>query len=328
MPNLVVIGGSAGSIEPLKQLVTDVPRDLDAALLVVIHTMPTAPSVLPQILAKASGWPTMHALNGTEIRAGVMYVAPPDNHMRVLGAKLQVTRGPRENGHRPAIDPLFRSAAEAEGKTVAILLSGMGADGSAGLLAVQKLGGTAIVQDPEEALFPTMVNKAIEQLQPDYVLPVSDMWPAVTQALIRKSLPLEEPMILPPEGPNIDIEKSGRQPSPYSCPECGGVLWEEHDKQLFGYRCRVGHAYSYDALLDEQTQVIEKALWAGLRALEEKQSLLERLAQRSRDSGLDRSAQKFLDAAHELNQPSSTFRQLLGQNALYQLPERDDSEPL
>jgi two-component system chemotaxis response regulator CheB len=214
---------------------------------------------------------------------------------------------------------------------IGILLSGMGGDGSAGLLAISKAGGKTIIQDPEEALFPTMLKKAVALLKPDAVLPAVKIGAAIFEMTRVRDMigpediqPYEDPQQLPLD----DIEKSGRHPSPYACPECGGVLWEENSDELFGYRCRVGHVYSYDSLLDEQTLNIEKALWAGLRALEEKQSLLRRMARQSLDRRLSRNAERFESAAAELDEPASTFRHLLERSDLYEQPQRDEGHTL
>jgi two-component system, chemotaxis family, protein-glutamate methylesterase/glutaminase len=331
MAGIVVVGGSAGSIEPLRQVIAGLPWRPNLAVLVVVHTMANAPSVLPRILTKAGAWSAEHAVDGQLLKYGSIYVAPPDHHLSMERETLRVSRGPKENSHRPAIDPLFRTAARYFGPAaIGVLLSGNGADGSSGLLAIRHAGGKTVVQDPEEALFPTMLRKAIELLQPDVVAPASDIGAVIMKmeevaSMAPEWIMPEENSQQPPEG---DIEESGRRPSPYSCPECGGVLWEEDDDQLFGYRCRVGHVYSYDALIGEQTESIERALWAGLRAIEEKQSLLERLAKQSQERRLTRSAERFEGAAKELEEPASTFRHLLDHRHLYDLPQREESEPL
>jgi two-component system chemotaxis response regulator CheB len=332
MERCVVIGGSAGSIEPLRKIVQKLELQRDLVILVVIHTMADAPSVLPRLLQNAGAWDASHAVDGEPLTYGHIFVAPPDHHLTIENRRLRVTRGAKENSHRPAIDPLFRTAAKAFGAgTMGVLLSGMGSDGSAGLLAIQLAGGRTIIQDPDEALFPVMLRKAVSLLEPDAVLPTGLISGAITAFMTEadprppdRKTPLDNSQ-LPPEG---DIESSGRQPSPYSCPECGGVLWEEDSNQLLGYRCRVGHVYSYDALLEEQTESIERALWMGLRALEEKQSLLERLARHSRDRNLNRSAERFEAAAAELEEPSSTFRKLLEHGDIYGQPQREENGPL
>ena len=332
MGRYVVIGGSAGSIEPLKVIIQGLAFQDDLAVLVAIHTMADAPSMLPRILTRAGAWKASHAVDGEPLQTGQVYVAPPDHHLTVEKERLRVARGPKENSHRPAIDPLFRTAANCLGPAViGVLLSGMGADGSAGLLAISRAGGKTIIQDPEEALFPSMLRKAVALLDPDEVLPAAQIGAAIsvfTRGTVPPSPERISPMQnsqMPPEG---QIETSGRNPSPYSCPECGGVLWEEDADQLLGYRCRVGHVYSYDSLLQEQTESIERALWAGLRALEEKRSLLERLARQSRDRKLNKSAERFEVAAAELDVPASTFKRLLEHGDLYELPQREESEAL
>ena len=241
---------------------------------------------------------------------------------------MHVAHGPRQNSHRPSIDVLFRSAAESYGeRVVAVLLSGMGGDGAAGSLLVKEHGGVSVIQDPEEAAYPSMLRQTATLARPDYVLPAGKIGALLVDLVQDASrrpavMPVEHRHHIDPEGP-LDI----KHPSPYSCPECGGVLWEDEEAQLYGLRCRVGHVYSYDSLLEGQTQQIESALWAGLRALEEKAALLRKMADMSRERQQQFSPTRFELAARELETPAETLRRLVRDRRLYALPQRDDSPP-
>jgi two-component system chemotaxis response regulator CheB len=316
---LIVIGGSAGGLEPLRTIVRGLPGSLPAAVLVVIHTAPTATSQLPQILSKAGTLPAFHPKDGQLIEPARIYVAPPDHHLTVEDGRARVQRGPRFNAHRPSIDALFKSAAAQGPDVAATLLSGMDADGSMGLQAIKDHGGMTVVQSPEDASFPFMVTRAISVMQPDHVLPSHQIASALVHWSVRSAPEIthgRQDMT-----GEQDIEDSGKLPSPYSCPDCGGVLWRDPKGDELGYECRVGHAYSLDGLLTEQTQSLENALWTALRALEEKQSLLNRLADDTEARGLMRSAERFREGAEDLEGPSTTLRRLLENNDVYRIPQ-------
>jgi len=286
---------------------------------------------MPRILAKSGNLPASHAVDGAEIVPGHIFVAPPDHHLLLHDGVMQIHRGPKINSHRPAIDPLFGSAADSyPGRVTAVLLSGMDADGFAGLLQVKARGGLAILQSPEDAEFPYMLEKAIDEVKPHLVLPAAEIGAALQELALERSM--NEGPETHETPPTTFKERSPQEandpwlndkmPSPYSCPDCGGVLWEETGGQLFGYRCRVGHVYSYDALLASQTDSVERALWAGLRALEEKRSLLRRLAEQTHDRGLDRAAARFEHSAGDLEAPAELLRDFLMRRELYELPQR------
>jgi two-component system, chemotaxis family, protein-glutamate methylesterase/glutaminase len=179
--NIVVVGASAGGVEAITQLVAGLPLDFPAAIFVVLHVPPTG-SVLPQILARAGSLDARHAADGDEIHAGCIFVAPPDRHLLLDSEAMRVISGPKENGHRPAIDPLFRTAAAAHGTHVAaVILSGSLEDGTAGLQAVKRAGGTTIVQDPDEAHYRAMPDSAIRLTSPDHVLRIDE----ISELLVR-----------------------------------------------------------------------------------------------------------------------------------------------
>ncbi|MBD3882721.1 chemotaxis protein CheB [Phormidium tenue FACHB-886] len=330
--NIIVIGASAGGVEAMLQLVQALPPDLPAAVFVIVHFPSNGTSLLPGILGRAGKLPAVHPQAGDRIQSGTIYIAPPNYHLILRRDWIQLSNGPRENGHRPAIDTLFRSAAKAYGQQViGVILSGTLDDGAAGLTTIKRYGGIAIVQDPEEALFSGMPRSAIAAVGVDHVLPLAK----IAEALVERSQEqvTGEIAMSNPESPDANSEtkqdglaeaeivqrdkqaleqgeRSG-QPSMLTCPDCGGVLWELGDRTLLRYRCHVGHAYSADTLFEEQGEAVEVALWTALRALEEKAALTRRMAHQSRDQQRFRSAARFLEQADEITTQAETIRQVI-----------------
>jgi two-component system chemotaxis response regulator CheB len=320
--DIIVVGASAGGVQALVNLVPLLPQDLPAALFVVVHFPATATSVLPHLLERAGPLPAAHAQDGEPIQHGRIYVAPPDYHLLLKRGTVHLSRGPHENGHRPAIDVLFRSAALAYGpQVVGVVLSGTLDDGTAGLRAIKSRRGVAIVQDPAEALYGDMPRNALELVAVDHSLPLAGIAAALTR--LAQEPVTEEGNGLSLERLQFDvaiadfnldaIENEGRpgQPSPFACPECGGVLWERDDGELLTFRCRVGHAYSPDTLLAHQTKALETALWTALRALEERASLLKRMIQRFHERDTPQLAVRFEQQYREAEQQAALLRHLL-----------------
>jgi two-component system, chemotaxis family, protein-glutamate methylesterase/glutaminase len=321
--DLVVIGASAGGIEALQQLLRALPMDLDAAILIVLHTSDHAGSLLPQIMQRASKLPAVHPADRTRIENGKIYIAPPGCHMIVEGSLLRVIQGPRENLHRPAIDPLFRSAASSRGRRViGIILTGSLDDGTAGLMVVRARGGQAIVQDPEDALFPSMPQSALEQVPDALVLPLREI-PKMVVHLVGEIIPddvsdrLRQPQLIKEtkiaELDMSEIENEDRigHPSAFACPDCGGVLWEIEDDGFLRFRCRVGHAFTARHLGAEQRHAVETALWSALRALEENASLYRRMADRANNSNHDQAAERFEERAANTTTNAHVLREFL-----------------
>ncbi len=293
--DIAVIGASAGGVEALRQIVAGLPEDYQGSVFIALHISPSAPTVLHNILSRAGLLPATIPRDGEPIRSGHLYVATPDRHLLLERGKIRVTFGPRENRHRPSIDVLFRSAARAYGpRVVAVLLSGMRADGVSGMHAVKRAGGAVLVQDPKEALYPSLPSAGIELDQPDQVLPTAE----IAKELVRRSsLPAPESSPLP-----VDLERELRfargeakpqdtppgEPSAYACPDCNGALWKVTEGELERYRCRVGHAYSESDLVIAKSDMLENALWAALRSLEESASIERRAAQRAGKTGRTR----------------------------------------
>lgn len=322
MRDIIVIGASAGGIEALSEIVKDLPTELPAAVFVAVHIPAHTKSSLPQILSRRGTLRSLQPEDGEQIRHGRIYVAPPDQHMLIKRGHIRVVHGPRENGSRPAVDPLFRTAARAYGKrVVGVVLSGALDDGTAGLIAIKSQGGLAIVQDPAEALYPGMPRSAIENNEVDYILPVSEI-AATLARLAAEPLeeggkePVDDEMEQEADIAELDIaalhsaEKPGT-PSRFSCPECNGVLWEIDDEDMIRFRCRVGHAYSPETLLAKHSDSVESALWAGLRALEENAALMGRMAKSMRDRGNQRSAARFDEQAEGALIRAETLREMI-----------------
>jgi two-component system, chemotaxis family, protein-glutamate methylesterase/glutaminase len=323
--DIIVIGASAGGVEALATLVHEIPSDLRGAIFIVLHIPAETTSSLPHILSRAGSLPASHPANGAPIEYGHIYVAPPDYHLLIEQEHVCLVRGPKENRHRPAIDPLFRSAAEAYGqRVVGVVLTGALNDGTAGLLAIQRNGGIAVIQDPAEALYSSMPQSALEHVKIDYRLPLAAIGPLLGK--LTQEQVTEEAQVVPPNlakeirivtmntSPFNENELVGK-PSSFSCPECGGVLWEIPDETFLRFRCRVGHALSAENVLLEQGEQAERALWSALKALEEKVSLSRRLAKKAREDGRYYSAQNFENKIQQIEKDALVLRQLLLQPA-------------
>ena len=316
----MVIGGSAGAIRPLREILAGLPAGLPATVCVVIHMPDDSPSALARVLGRAGSLDASFADDGLPLEPGRIAVAPPGNHLLVHDGSLLLSQGARENGTRPAIDPLFRSAARALGAdVVSVLLSGTLDDGSAGTASIRAAGGTTIVQDPSEADFPDMPRHAIETGTVVAALAVREISAAIVSAvqeiqdrrLARNGadagdgrIPAVEPGDRPvgePIGDPVDRGAHGPAPdleppaSPYSCPSCGGVLYERTPPDQ--YLCRLGHRFAPEALRAGQEAVIEEALWTALRTLEESASLAARLRDRAAARGQQHLEHRF-DSRH------------------------------
>jgi two-component system, chemotaxis family, protein-glutamate methylesterase/glutaminase len=287
--DLVVIGASAGGVEALSELVRQLPRELPAAVLVTLHVMPTATSVLPTILTRQGMLPAEGARHGQRLERGRIYVAPPDFHLLVADGGIELSHGPRENGHRPGIDPMFRSAAREYGRRViGVVLSGMLDDGTAGMRVISDSGGATIAQDPADSLYPGMPQSVIDHGVADHVLPVAAIGRCICE-LLEGQLPDPPQRSNPGHGVaaavSLDIADDRHprdgDPSGLTCPECGGALWSSHEGDLLRFRCHVGHAYSVESMEVEQSRALESALWTAVRTLDEQADLFDRIARRS-----------------------------------------------
>jgi two-component system chemotaxis response regulator CheB len=325
-PNVVVVGASAGGVEALTTLAGGLPADLDAAVCVVLHLPAGAESRLAHILSRAGPLPATQVRGGEQLTSRHVYVAPPDRHLVVRGGEVFAVRGPHENGLRPSIDVLFRSAALSYARrVVAVVLSGTRDDGVAGASAIGGRGGCVMVQSPDDALFPGMPAETVARDHPDRILPLGELAAAVTAAVQRLSeeVPMSEnggdEMILETEYATLDAEMLERDAPPgassaFSCPACGGVLWELDDADLLRFRCRVGHAYTADGAVQAQGETVEAALWTALRALQERAQLSERLAARVGGAGAKQSQARFTEFAREAREQAEVIRRVLAGN--------------
>jgi len=265
--------------------------------------------VLAQILERAGNLPAGQARDGDRIEPGRIYVAPAGFHLTVTRGRMAVTRGAREHGHRPAIDPLFRSAAVAYGRrAIGVILSGSLHDGTVGLREIKRAGGLAIVQDPNDTEWPSMPLSALRHVEVDHTVPASQIGTLLQQVVwmpVRSaaSMPDRDENTLKDELRGLTMHEDERdhpgEPSPYSCPECGGVLWELRDGQLIRFRCRVGHAYTSETLTTEQALTVEHALWSALRALEEHAAVRRRMAERAMLNGNAVTAERYKKRARD-----------------------------
>jgi len=308
--DIAVIGGSAGSLDVLSTIARGLPGDLPATLFVVMHTSPQGESLLPELLSRRSALPAVHAIDGEPIVPGRIYVAPPDHHLLVYPHHVRVTRGPKENRHRPAVDPLFRSAARAYGKRViGVVVSGGLDDGTAGLGAVKQAGGLALVQDPEEAVARGMPSHAIKHVAVDRIVRAHEIAPAIVAEALAPVSPELPPVPIAPDQPGPEPGEPSGERSVYSCPDCGGVLVESREGGLHRFRCNVGHALSPESLLEGQQSTLEYALWEALRVLGERAVLLRRLGARTR--GSPATSAHFDDQAADAERRAGLVRQAL-----------------
>jgi two-component system chemotaxis response regulator CheB len=321
--DIVAVGASAGGVEALNKLVNALPADFPAALFVVVHIPAESVSVLPQILSRAGPLCATHAENGENIAPGRIYVAPPDRHLLIKAGHVRVVAGPRENRHRPAIDPLFRSAARVyASRVIGVLLTGAGDDGVAGLRAIKNRGGIAIVQDPADAAYPALPRNALDFVDADHVPSLDHMAPLLIR-IVREPAPPPATPVSPRlqretqfaevDLDTIEDDDKPDRPSAFSCPDCGGVLWEVEGEDLLRFRCRVGHSYTASALADEHDDHAEKALWAAFRNLEEQAHFARRLAARARRAGREHMAERFLARAEEAAANAATIRRVIVQ---------------
>ncbi|MBD1925865.1 chemotaxis protein CheB [Trichocoleus sp. FACHB-90] len=320
--DIIVIGASAGGVEALSKLVKALPSDLPAAIFIVLHVPAQGTSLMPDILNRCGTLRAWHPEDGAPIQHGKIYVAPPNYHLLVKRGCVQVARGPKENGHRPAVDPLFRTAAQHYGRRViGVVLSGNLDDGTAGLAAVKSRGGMAIVQNPDEALFRGMPRSAIENVDVDHILPLNAIAPflvRLAQEQVQEKqadsasaeMEIETDLVELDMAAHSKYERPGT-PSGFGCPDCGGALWELGDGKVIRFRCRTGHAFSGETLLAEQSETLETALWSGLRALEERAALAHKMFKGAHDRNQTRSAERFAQQEEEAQQNAAVIREVL-----------------
>jgi two-component system chemotaxis response regulator CheB len=333
MSRLVVIGGSAGALQALKVILAALPADFPAAILIVTH-IGSHRSILPDILQRFTPLPVRHATDGEPIIPGRVLVAPSDEHLMVVAAGEQfyvsLSHGPRENHCRPAIDPLFRSAAAACGPRAAgVLLTGYLDDGTVGLQAIKARGGMAIVQDPLEAEVPDMPASALKYVDVDLKLGIAEIGPALITLASTPAGTARSQSRRPVATDWIDIENrlTGRnsdmedldtigKPSSLTCPECSGALWEIRQPGPVRYRCHTGHAFTATVLEALQGTEVEDAIWGAIRALHEQERLFSKMREKALQLGHEHSSADYLRKAQQAQRHAQALREVIAARAL------------
>ena len=322
--DLIVIGTSAGGVEALQVIARGLPGDLPAAVLIVMHSSADGPYLLPDILRKVAALEVAQTVDAATIEHGRVYVAPPDHHLLVEGTRIHLSRGPKENRSRPAIDPLFRTAAVAYGPhVVGVILTGMLDDGTAGLSAVKQRGGTIVVQDPQEALYSSMPDSALQHVGADFVLPLSEIAPLLARLVTqptktRESLPVSrlieiESKFVEMEAMSVkDMDAVGSHAG-FSCPECHGPIWRIKDGSLQRYRCHVGHAYTAQSMVAGQIEAQETHLWQALRLMKERVSLILEIRDHTRKAGAQPQAEPYDEEVKRLQKNIALLQEMIAQ---------------
>jgi len=330
---IIVIGASAGGLEAIKGLVSKLPRHFNSPIFIVWHMGPGTTGILPQVINNLNTVPAVHAVDKEPIEPGKIYIAPPDRHLLIEKDRVRVTHGPRENRFRPAVDPLFRSAAYAYGARVAgIVLSGALDDGTAGLWTIKRRGGMAIVQEPADAAYASMPTNALEAVNIDFQLPIAE----IAQLLIKLdnglSYKINTTMPDPDEQEDnrtkmeisVGLQENTSDASilelgeisPYTCPECHGVLVAINEGRRTRFRCHTGHAFSADSLLLNLTESIEKSLWSAVRGLEETVFLLNNMGDQFSSHNNPKLAAAYFRKAKETEARADKVRAVIKQHEL------------
>lgn len=321
--NIIVMGASAGGVETLSRLLAQLPDDLSATVFIVQHLDASSSGTLVSILNGAGPLPVETAQHGEAFEQGRVYVAPPNHHLLVKPGHLHTSMGPKENHSRPAIDPLFRSAAASYGSCViGVVLTGMLDDGASGLLAIRRCNGVTVVQNPIDALYSEMPESALAAVNPDHCVPIDIMGevlvrltrePAKTSVPVPKDIQLEI-KIAEQVMSDIPAENSLGKLVSLTCPTCGGPLWELDEEAVGRYRCNVGHGFTRQTLIKEQNDAIERTLWIALRTLEERAKVQTKLARQEWTRGRQDSAVIYENKAKESHSHVEQIRQLLCQS--------------
>jgi two-component system chemotaxis response regulator CheB len=325
-------------------------QDLAAPVFVAMHIPPYSPSLLPEILSRSGPLAAVHPRDSIQVEPGIIYVAPPDHHLLIDDGIVAVKKGPKENGFRPSIDALFRSAAYSYGPAaIGVVLSGSLDDGTSGLWSIKRLGGTAIVQDPAQAEYQSMPRSALEYIEADYKLPSDEIGLLLGRMVNEQSIPEAHSLQNKDGDMETDIRQMAKELqiaagigvseqsildlgpiSPFTCPECHGVLVRITEGKFTRFRCHTGHGYSQDALLQSLTQQTGELIWQVTRGLQETAMLLSHIGRHLRDGGETQAAEKFFAKSRELDRRASTFQaealahQSLSGNNLN--PVRDQAE--
>ncbi len=331
--SIVVVGASAGGVEALSALVSQLPANFDASVFIVMHLSPDYPSQLPEILQRVSALPVTRGIDKDTIQPGHIYVAQPNHHLLLESGRIRITVGPKENRFRPAVDVLFRSAAWAYGPQVTgIVLTGALDDGSSGLAAIKARGGLAIVQDPEEALVSSMPENALKYVAVDHVVSVTHMGRLLERLVCEpvKTANQEEKDRMSQQMDSevgIAMGDNGRMRelmalgefTPFTCPECHGVLVKIVEGKLTRFRCHTGHAFTLNYLLSEVTQYNEDVIMTALRSLEETQELLIHTKQHFEDNNEPQMAEAIMQKVELVKRQAARVKQAAMENEVISL---------
>lgn len=320
--DVIALGASAGGVDVLLNMVGELPGDLPASLFVALHSPPGYESSLPEILSNRARLPASHPLHGERIQPGRIYIAPPDTHLYVRQGSMEIVRGPKENGHRPSVDALFRTASSAYGpRVVGVVLSGYQDCGTAGMLSIKARGGLSVVQDPATALVSEMPRNVLDRVPVDHVVHPLEL-PGL---LARLAIAPAGAATQPGHYVNRLEGTEGGAPAELVCPVCHGVLTEAQPGVFQHFRCHVGHAFSLESLLCEQSEDMERALWAAVRSLEESAALSRRLSASERNALL---RERFAERARTQTEQAELIRQILLHGALLSGQDAERMEQL
>lgn len=316
----VVIGGSAGSFPVLRQIVRDLPADLPATVFICTHKPAHLPSYQAELLGAESALPVSLPVDGQPVEQRHIYLAPPDRHLLMIDRTIRLGIGPRENLVRPAIDPLFRSAALWSGsRTIGVILSGMLNDGAAGMQAVGEAGGLTVVQHPGDAEAPSMPTAALEVVEVDHVARGDQIGMLLTE-LVAAPAPPGKPA---PADLDLEIEialghrlggarlREIAEPSTLSCPHCQGVLSTIKKSGPLRYRCQIGHGFTAETLLEAQGNPLHEALTLSMRMMEERLSIAEGMARDAQAHGRTTLAEFYETRVAEYRRHADALREAI-----------------
>jgi two-component system chemotaxis response regulator CheB len=319
--DIIVIGTSAGGIAALIEMVGTLPPDLDATIFIVQHILPSSSSMLPHILNRNGPLLATHALDGEKFQKNRIYVAPPDHHMILEKDQILVKKGPKENRFRPSIDALFRSAAYEYGpRVIGIILSGLLDDGTSGLWSIKRFGGTAVIQNPNDAEFPSMPNSVLEYVHVDHIVSIKDLgsllnWLTKEEVLTNGEATKEEANRIRVETEIASQQNAFRMGvmnlgklSPFTCPECNGTLVEIREGDIVRFRCHTGHGFSSESLLTGISQSIEENIWETIKNMEEAIMLLEQMGHQLNKQAKKEEADAFFRKSRQTYQRAEWLR--------------------
>jgi two-component system, chemotaxis family, protein-glutamate methylesterase/glutaminase len=319
--DLLAVGTSAGGVDALVFLAKHFRRDLPASILVTIHLPSYASSTLDEILSGSGPLPARFASDGERLRRSSIYIAPPNRHLLVVGERLVLGEGPRENNSRPAIDPMLRSAAICCcGRAIGVVLTGTLGDGASGLWAIAQCGGITVVQDPSDAAFSEMPETALQRAKPNHVVPLAEM-PALLDNLVSQPAGVPGPM---PRTVKYEVEIARKGPqnvhnmdglgrrSVLVCPDCGGMMWDIGEGEVIRYRCHVGHTYTAEVMSLALDEGLRRALATAQRVLEDRLSLARKLHDQAIDSGHRLLAETWAQKAREAEGEIDVVRSSIG----------------